>query len=131
MSSGSGTAGVGSCNTSRGPQRLSTVLVLLLLAVPLISIRLGFGDYGNYPEDPTVRRAYDMSPRDSIRGPTGRFRDGQGETASDPEALDASPPHVGGHRARGVRVAPPITDRLPRHRVPPERPPGRGDHRRW
>jgi putative drug exporter of the RND superfamily len=35
-------------------------LVLLLLAVPLLSIRLGFGDTGNLPEEQTARRAYDL-----------------------------------------------------------------------
>ena len=32
----------------------------MLLAIPLFSIRLGFGDYGNLPESQTVRRAYDL-----------------------------------------------------------------------
>ena len=35
-------------------------LVLLVLAVPLLSIRLGFGDTGNLPEEQTARRAYDL-----------------------------------------------------------------------
>ena len=34
--------------------------LLILLAIPLFSIRLGFGDTGNHPEDTTVRRAYDL-----------------------------------------------------------------------
>ena len=34
--------------------------VLLVLAVPLLSIRLGFGDTGNLPEDYTARKAYDL-----------------------------------------------------------------------
>jgi RND superfamily putative drug exporter len=33
---------------------------LLVLAVPLFSLRLGFGDNGNYPKKETVRRAYDL-----------------------------------------------------------------------
>ena len=42
------------------PSALAAAAVLLLLAVPLFSIRLGFGDLGNQPEDTTVRRAYDL-----------------------------------------------------------------------
>ena len=34
--------------------------VLLLLAVPLLSLRLGFSDDGNRPEDSTTRKAYDL-----------------------------------------------------------------------
>ncbi len=39
---------------------IGATALLLLLAVPVLSIELGFGDYGNYPEDTTVRRAYDL-----------------------------------------------------------------------
>ncbi len=35
-------------------------LVLLLLASPLLSLRLGFADEGNYSEDTTTRKAYDL-----------------------------------------------------------------------
>ncbi|MDY7106270.1 MAG: MMPL family transporter [Actinomycetota bacterium] len=42
------------------PAAIGAVALLVVLAVPLLSIRLGFGDYGNYPEDQTVRRAYDL-----------------------------------------------------------------------
>jgi RND superfamily putative drug exporter len=34
--------------------------VLVVLALPLLDIRLGFGDTGNLPEDYTARRAYDL-----------------------------------------------------------------------
>jgi RND superfamily putative drug exporter len=34
--------------------------VLILLAAPLTSIRLGFGDTGNLPKDNTARKAYDL-----------------------------------------------------------------------
>ncbi len=36
------------------------VAVLVVLALPLFSIRLGFGDTGNQPEGDTVREAYDL-----------------------------------------------------------------------
>jgi RND superfamily putative drug exporter len=34
--------------------------VLLLLAAPVLSLRLGFSDEGNFPEETTTRRAYDL-----------------------------------------------------------------------
>ena len=34
--------------------------VLLVLALPLLGLRLGFSDEGNYPEDTTTRQAYDL-----------------------------------------------------------------------
>ena len=37
------------------PSALGAVVLLLVLAVPLFSIRLGCGDYGDYQEDQTVR----------------------------------------------------------------------------
>jgi RND superfamily putative drug exporter len=36
------------------------LLVLLLLAVPVLSLRMGFGDTGNLNKDQTPRRAYDL-----------------------------------------------------------------------
>jgi RND superfamily putative drug exporter len=36
------------------------VVVLGILALPLLSLRLGFSDEGNYPEDTTTRQAYDL-----------------------------------------------------------------------
>ncbi|HUP84643.1 MAG TPA: MMPL family transporter [Acidimicrobiales bacterium] len=35
-------------------------VALLLLAIPLLSLRLGFSDEGNSPEDTTTRKAYDL-----------------------------------------------------------------------
>ena len=42
------------------PSMLGAAGLLVLLAIPLFSIRLGFGDLGNQPEDKTVRKAYDL-----------------------------------------------------------------------
>jgi RND superfamily putative drug exporter len=36
------------------------VVVLFILAVPVLSLRLGFSDEGNYPDDSTTKQAYDM-----------------------------------------------------------------------
>ncbi len=42
------------------PAAIIGLAVLLLLAVPLLSIRLGFTDAGNRPTSDTTRRAYDL-----------------------------------------------------------------------
>jgi RND superfamily putative drug exporter len=39
---------------------LSAVAVLVLLALPVFRLDLGFSDEGNYPADTTTRRAYDL-----------------------------------------------------------------------
>ena len=45
--------------------------VLVVLALPLFSIRLGFGDTGNLPESQTARRGYDMLAEGFGPGSTG------------------------------------------------------------
>ncbi|UDY34212.1 MMPL family transporter [Dermatobacter hominis] len=42
------------------PFAIAGTLVLLLLAAPVISLRLAFSDESNYPEDTTTRQAYDL-----------------------------------------------------------------------
>jgi RND superfamily putative drug exporter len=42
------------------PAFLGGAAVLIVLALPLFSIRMGFGDTGNLPEEQTARRAYDL-----------------------------------------------------------------------
>jgi RND superfamily putative drug exporter len=67
---------------------LGAVAVLLILAIPLLSLRLGFGDYGNYPESQTVRRAYDLVAEGFGPGSNGPFViTVEGEAANDPAAL--------------------------------------------
>ena len=39
---------------------LSSALVLLLLAIPVLSLRLGFSDESNFEADTTTRKAYDL-----------------------------------------------------------------------
>jgi len=39
---------------------LSGLLVLLLFAAPVLTLRLGFSDDGNYPAESTTRKAYDL-----------------------------------------------------------------------
>ncbi len=72
------------------PFAIGTVLLLVLLAIPLLSIRLGFGDAGNYPESTTVRRGYDLLAEGFGPGTNGPLLIVvQGDTATDPEALNA------------------------------------------
>jgi putative drug exporter of the RND superfamily len=72
------------------PPLIGATAVLVILAIPLFGIRLGFGDYGNYPEDKTVRRAYDLLAEGFGPGTNGPlFVTVEGETASDPDALGA------------------------------------------
>jgi putative drug exporter of the RND superfamily len=69
---------------------LAAVGFLLLLTIPLFSIRLGFGDAGNYPEDTTVRQAYDLLAEGFGPGTNGPlFITVQGDAASDPAQLGA------------------------------------------
>jgi RND superfamily putative drug exporter len=42
------------------PAMVGGVLILVVLALPLLGIRLGFSDTGNLPEEQTARRAYDL-----------------------------------------------------------------------
>jgi putative drug exporter of the RND superfamily len=42
------------------PAALAGVLVLVVLALPVFGLRLGFPDEGNYPDDTSTRRAYDL-----------------------------------------------------------------------
>jgi RND superfamily putative drug exporter len=42
------------------PAVAAGTLVLVLLAVPLLSLRLGFSDEGNSPEETSTRKAYDL-----------------------------------------------------------------------
>ncbi|MEO9255703.1 MAG: MMPL family transporter, partial [Tepidiformaceae bacterium] len=42
------------------PAAILSVVLLLILAVPTLSLRLGFGDAGNRPTTDTSRRAYDL-----------------------------------------------------------------------
>ena len=42
------------------PFLVGGTLVLMFLAVPVLGLRLGFSDEGNFPEDTTTRQAYDL-----------------------------------------------------------------------
>jgi len=69
---------------------ISATAVLLVLASPLASIRLGFGDNGNAPSDSTVRKAFDMVAEGFGPGFNGPlYITVQGETAAQPAKLEA------------------------------------------
>ena len=42
------------------PAVIGGVVLLVVLAIPVLSLRLGFSDEGNYPEETTTRQAYDL-----------------------------------------------------------------------
>ncbi|MEA2704812.1 MAG: putative drug exporter of the superfamily, partial [Actinomycetota bacterium] len=42
------------------PSAIGAVLLLILLALPVFGLRLGFSDEGNYAKDTTTRKAYDL-----------------------------------------------------------------------
>ena len=69
---------------------ISATAVLLVLSAPLASIRLGFGDTGNDPEESTVRKAYDLIAAGFGPGFNGPlYITVQGETAGQPAKLQA------------------------------------------
>jgi len=95
------------------PSAAVAVLLLVVLAIPLLSIRLGFGDYGNYPEDSTVRKAYDLIAEGFGPGTNGPlFVTVEGETAADPAALQRFADQLGTTPDVAFTVPTPITDSL-------------------
>ncbi len=70
------------------PSALGATALLLLLAIPLTSIRLGFGDSGNLPTSTTGRRAYDMIAESFGPGFSGPlYITVQGEVTKSPSAM--------------------------------------------
>ena len=93
------------------PAVILGVLLLVVLAIPVLSLRLGFSDEGNYPEETTTRQAYDLLAEGFGPGFNGPFilvaevPDGADQAATtatamavteavnaDPEVAFASPP---------------------------------------
>ena len=93
------------------PIAIAGAVVLLLLAAPFVSIRLGFSDYGNYPEDQTVRRAYDLIAEGFGPGTNGPlYITVEGDIANDPAALDSFVTTLDGTEDVAFSVANPIGD---------------------
>ena len=84
--------------------------LLLVLALPILALQLGFSDEGNYPRDSTTRQAYDLLAEGfgpGFNGPLVLVSEVPAGTPS--AALDAVTEALGGER--GVAVAsPPVTD---------------------
>ncbi|MFP4513383.1 MAG: MMPL family transporter [Acidimicrobiales bacterium] len=55
------------------PAALAGAALLLVLAIPLLGLRLGFADEGNYPQSTTTRRAYDLVAEGFGPGYNGRL----------------------------------------------------------
>jgi RND superfamily putative drug exporter len=55
------------------PMAIGSVVLLLVLAIPTLSLRLGFGDAGNRPTTDTSRRAYDLLSKGFGPGFNGPF----------------------------------------------------------
>lgn len=69
---------------------ISASVLLLVLAAPLTTLRLGFGDNGNAPRGSTVREAYDLLAEGFGPGFNGPlFVTVTGETAADPARLES------------------------------------------
>ncbi len=102
------------------PSAIGAVLVLVLLAIPLFAIRLGFGDYGNYPEDTTVRRAYDLIADGFGAGANGPLIiTVEGATATDEAALAEFAASVGGTDNVAAAIPRPVDESLALVRVFP------------
>ena len=56
----SGTGGRRSSRSAAGPAFIGALVLLVLIALPVFSMRLGFGDAGNKPAGDTSREAYDL-----------------------------------------------------------------------
>ena len=71
------------------------VVVLVVLALPVFGLRLGFSDEGNYPEDTTTRQAYDLLADGLRAGLQRSARPGQRGARRAP-----TPPSLPGRRRR-------------------------------
>jgi RND superfamily putative drug exporter len=88
------------------PVLAAGVGILVLLTIPLFSIRLGFGDTGNLPETQTARRAYDILAEGFGPGIGGRtVITVAGDDASDQAALEAFSATLA--TTEGVAASPP------------------------
>ena len=82
-------------------------MILLVLAAPVLGLRLGFSDESNFPEDTSTRQAYDLLVEGFGKGFNGPFllvtEVGEGTdlealapvteaVAADPEVVFVSPP---------------------------------------
>ena len=90
--------------------RSSSAWPLLVFALPLFGLRLGFSDEGNYPSDTTTRKAYDLLAEGFGPGFNGALiLASEVSEGTDPAALQAVSDAI--QADPGVaRVSPPITN---------------------
>jgi putative drug exporter of the RND superfamily len=84
------------------PAAVGGFAVLLLAAVPVLSLRLGFSDQGNDQEDYTTRRAYDLQAKGFGPGSNGPFLIATDAAQAQPAVVDAL---VGEIRALDAGIA--------------------------
>jgi RND superfamily putative drug exporter len=66
------------------PMAIGTTVLLLLLAIPVLGLRLGFSDESNFPANTTTRKAFDLTTEAFGAGQNGPFV----VTAELPKAAD-------------------------------------------
>ena len=107
---------------------------LLVLAIPVLNLRLGFSDESNFADDTTTKQAYDLVVDGFGKGSTGpdlprrrrrRPRPGRGVGRGQRGRLRRL---GGGVGPRAPTQRPSRPDRRPVARHPHRRPPGRIDH---
>ncbi|GIU86567.1 MAG: hypothetical protein KatS3mg009_1082 [Acidimicrobiia bacterium] len=83
------------------------LVVLVVLALPVLDLRLGFGDTGNYVEEQSPRRAYDLLAEGFGPGFNGPIIvTVSGDAAADPAAAGGSPRRCAPPRASRTRPIP-------------------------
>ncbi len=92
------------------PAVILGVAILVTLALPILGLRLGFSDEGNYPADTTTRQAYDLLAEGFGPGFNGPLiLASEVPEGTDPAALQAVSDAI--QADPGVaRVSPPITN---------------------
>ena len=119
------------------PFAIGATAVLLVLAIPVLSLRLGFSDESNFADDTTTKQAYDLVVEGFGKGSTGpdlprrrgrRRRRRSAALAAVNEAVAADPEVESVLGPAAQRPRRPDRGALARH--PDRRPAGRGDHRR-
>ena len=91
------------------PWLVGATALLLVLAAPVTSMRLGWADEGNFPADTPTRQAYDLLAQGFGEGFNGPFLVTVVPTGNSPEAVDNLHRALG--QASGVAaVTPPVAD---------------------
>ncbi|MGY6500385.1 MAG: MMPL family transporter [Acidimicrobiales bacterium] len=93
------------------PAALGGAALLLVLAIPVLGLRLGFADEGNFPEDTTTRRAYDLIADGFGPGYNGRLvLAAEVPAGVDPDQLDAVTAAIGQDAGVAAAIGPILND---------------------